>query len=252
MTATLHKLGGSNRMPVTLDLDASIGQLLARMKPLLQEEEWQLYQTRGVIVLSGDKPQSWTLDHSYTKFMACPSVQERIKAGVGLHFILHLEDVHSNQGWPCQGEHLEVPPRPHLKALEAIPHQNLEPSSRKNTINALNLEPLTTYVNASLQRRLCRHRGPGGKPPEPRRDFRDDLARLDQSMVISRAEEALRHALEKDERTRDEKAEQRTLHPGGFWRLLVATAGSASKSRQKRTQDGCRGRVLTGLKFPTT
>ena len=153
VTATLHKLGGSNRMPVTLDLDASIGQLLARMKPLLQEEEWQLYQTRGVIVLSGDKPQSWTLDHSYTKFMACPSVQERIKAGVGLHFILHLEDVHSNQGWPCQGVHLEVPPRPHLKALKAIPHQNLEPSSRKKTINALNLEPLTTYVRTPVGNR---------------------------------------------------------------------------------------------------
>ena len=215
MTATLHKLGGSNRMPVTLDLDASIGQLLARMKPLLQEEEWQLYQTRGVIVLSGDKPQSWTLDHSYTKFMACPSVQERIKAGVGLHFILHLEDVHSNQGWPCQGVHLEVPPRPHLKA---IPHQNLEPSSVKKTINALNLEPSSTC--------LCRHRGPGGKPPEPRgkseRDFRDDLARLDQSMVISRAVEALRRALEKDE-----KAEQRTLHPG---------TGSAAPSTEQEAE----------------
>ena len=55
VTATLHKLGGSDGgMPVTLDPDASIGQLLARTKPLLQEEERQLYQKRGVIVLCGD------------------------------------------------------------------------------------------------------------------------------------------------------------------------------------------------------
>ena len=98
MTATLHKLGGSDGgMPVTLDPDASIGQLLARTKPLLQEEERQLYQKRGVIVLCGDKPASWSLDHAYTKFMLCPCVQERIKAGVGLHFNLIL----SKQGMRC-------------------------------------------------------------------------------------------------------------------------------------------------------
>ena len=88
-------------MRVTLDSDASIGQLLARMKPLLQEEEMQLYQKRGVIVLcGGDKPASWRLDDSYIKFMACPCVQERIKAGgvVGLHFNLMIL---SEQGMRC-------------------------------------------------------------------------------------------------------------------------------------------------------
>ena len=98
VTVTLRKLGGSDGgMPVTLDSDASIGQLLARMKPLLQEEVMQLYQKRGVIVLCGDKPASWSLDHAYTKFMLCPCVQERIKAGVGLHFNLIL----SKQGMRC-------------------------------------------------------------------------------------------------------------------------------------------------------
>ena len=99
VTVTLRKLGGSDGgMPVTLDPDASIGQLLARTKPLLQEEVMQLYQKRGVIVLcGGDKPASWRLDDSYTKFMACPCVQERIKAGVGLHFNLIL----SKQGMRC-------------------------------------------------------------------------------------------------------------------------------------------------------
>ena len=102
MTVTLRKLGGSDGgMPVTLDSDASIGQLLARMKPLLQEEAMQLYQKRGVIVLcGGDKPASWRLDDSYIKFMACPCVQERIKAGgvVGLHFNLMIL---SEQGMRC-------------------------------------------------------------------------------------------------------------------------------------------------------
>ena len=251
VTVTLRKLGGSDGgMPVTLDSDASIGQLLARMKPLLQEEVMQLYQKRGVIVLcGGDKPASWRLDDSYTKFMACPSVQERIKAGVGLHFNLHLEDVHSNQGWPCQqGVRLEVRrARPHLKAprgfepAPAMPGQERMMMAKR--INALNLEPSSTSIDEASRQELRsrRHLGPGGKQPVPhhgtvtKRDFLVDLARIDQKLVrsrsvelvISRSVEALHRALDKED-----KAERRTLHPG---------RGSAAPSTEQETEGQCVG-----------
>ena len=249
VTVTLHKLGGSDGgMPVTLDSDASIGQLLARMKPLLQEEVMQLYQKRGVIVLcGGDKPASWRLDDSYTKFMACPSVQERIKAGVGLHFNLHLEDVHSNQGWPCQqGVRLEVRrARPHLKAprgFEPAPANARQELMMMKRINALNLEPSSTSTGEASRQELRprRHLGPGGKLPVPhgtvtKRDFLVDLARIDQKLgisrsvelVISRSVEALHRALDEED-----KAERRTLHPG---------TGSAAPSTEQETEGQCVG-----------
>ena len=162
-------------------------------------------------MLCGDKPMSWTLDHSYTKFMLCPCVQERIKAGVGLQFNLHLEDVHSSMRKSINAMNLE--PSSNRKSIDAM---NLESSSMRKSINALNLEPssMRQSINAlNLNRRFSsrgrRHLGSHGNINS---DFRADLARLDEKlkgMVISRSVEALHCALDKEQ-----KAEQRTLHPG--------------------------------------
>ena len=138
------------------------------------------------------------------------------------------EDVHSNQGWPCQGMHLEVRARRRINAL------NLEPSS-------------TSSAKASVQElRPRRHLGPGGKQPVPhgtvtKRDFLVDLARIDQKLVrsrsvelvISRSVEALHRALDEED-----KAERRTLHPG---------TGSAAPSTEQETEGQCVGVRGDGL-----
>ena len=157
------------------------------------------------------------------------------------------EDVHSNQGWPCQqGVRLEVRrARPHLKAprgfepAPAMPGQERMMMAKR--INALNLEPSSTILDPiHLELRPRRHLGPGGKQPVPhgsftKRDFLVDLARIDQKLgisrsvelVISRSVEALHRALDEED-----KAERRTLHPG---------TGSAAPSTEQETEGQCVG-----------
>ena len=54
VTATLYKLSGSELIHVTLDPDASIGQLLAQLKREMPEQELSRHVQRGSVVLLGD------------------------------------------------------------------------------------------------------------------------------------------------------------------------------------------------------
>ena len=88
--ATLYKLGGSEPIHVTLDLDASIGQLLAKLKQVMPQQEFTQYVQRGSVVLLGDDLQSWELNDAYTKFMLTATVKKTLLSGTALHFNLVL------------------------------------------------------------------------------------------------------------------------------------------------------------------
>ena len=90
VTATLYKLSGSEPIRVTLDPDASIGQLVAQLRRALPGQEFTQYVERGSVVLLGDYPQSWALSDSYTKFMLTGSVRRTLLSGTALHFNLTL------------------------------------------------------------------------------------------------------------------------------------------------------------------
>ena len=91
--ATLYKLGGSEPIHVTLTPDASIGQLLAKLKQVMPQEEFTQYIQRGSVVLLGDDLQSWELNDAYTKFMLTATVKKTLLSGTALHFNLVLRSV---------------------------------------------------------------------------------------------------------------------------------------------------------------
>ena len=92
MTATLYKLSGSDPTRVTLDPDASIGQLLAKLKQVMPQEEFTQYVQRGSVVLLRDDLQSWKLNDAYTKFMLTATVKKTLLSGTALHFHLMLHE----------------------------------------------------------------------------------------------------------------------------------------------------------------
>ena len=93
VTATLYQLSESEPIRVTLYPDASIGQLLARLKQVMPEQKYTQYVQRGSVVLLGDYPQSWALNDVYTRFMSTGSVKKTLLSGTALHFNLVLHSV---------------------------------------------------------------------------------------------------------------------------------------------------------------
>ena len=94
VTATLYKLSATEPIHVVLDPDASIGQLVARLKQVMPRGEFSLLGRRACVVLLGDaallgdEVMKWELSHAYTKIMLTAPVQKTLKLGRALEFNL--------------------------------------------------------------------------------------------------------------------------------------------------------------------
>ena len=92
--ATLYKLSATEPIHVFLDPDASIGQLVARLKQVMPRWEFILLVRRASVVLLGDaamlgdEVMKWELSDAYTKIMWTAPVQNTLKLGRSLEFNL--------------------------------------------------------------------------------------------------------------------------------------------------------------------
>ena len=98
VTATMFKQPGSAAIRMTLERDASIGQLRAILKLVMPEQEFTQYVPRGWVVLPGDPPHWWKLSRRDSKFMLRDAVKNQVQTGNELHFDLAIahSDGHFN------------------------------------------------------------------------------------------------------------------------------------------------------------
>ena len=89
VTATLYKLSATEPIHVVLDPDASIGQLVVRLKQVMLRGEFSLLGRRASVILLGDaallgdEVMKWELSHAYTKIMLTAPVQNTLRLGQG-------------------------------------------------------------------------------------------------------------------------------------------------------------------------
>ena len=91
VAVTVYPLSGVDPWHVRLDPDATIGQLLARLREQMSEEEEFRRCERGRLVLLGEQSQhrsSWALNDPNARFMKTGDVQRTLRAGGRLEFTL--------------------------------------------------------------------------------------------------------------------------------------------------------------------
>ena len=88
VAVTVHRLSGQGLMEVMLDRDATIGQLVSRLRAHMTEQEFRLCIERGRLVLLGQHPRSWLLNDAYARFMLTGDVQRTLEADGNLQFTL--------------------------------------------------------------------------------------------------------------------------------------------------------------------
>ena len=90
VAVTVYPLSGVDPWHVRLDPDATIGQLLARLREQTSEEEFRRCE-RGRPALLGEQSQprsSWALRDPYARFTMTEDVQRALRAGGRLEFTL--------------------------------------------------------------------------------------------------------------------------------------------------------------------
>jgi len=94
---TIYRLFREDVMSFVLSPDASIGQLLNRMKPFLSPQEYDEYKTLGCIVLLGTEGplRWWKLCDEYVKFMESENVQTLLENRLPIAFNLLLRAVYT-------------------------------------------------------------------------------------------------------------------------------------------------------------
>ena len=89
VAVTVYTLSGVDRWDAFLDPDATIGQLLSRLRKQTSEEEFRQFVERGHLVLLGEQSQhrsSWPLNDAYARVMMTGDVQRTLRAGGRLEF----------------------------------------------------------------------------------------------------------------------------------------------------------------------
>ena len=88
-TITIQPLGVSAPIEVDVDENATIGQLLSRLRGKLAPEQYKAWHTRGRLVLLGSEPTNpFKLNEEYYRFMSSGPVQRALRTGAALVFQL--------------------------------------------------------------------------------------------------------------------------------------------------------------------
>ena len=88
VAVNLHTLGGTS-YKVLLDRDATVGQLLSKLKPLATSELRTLLETQTFhLVLLGSQTECFSLDDPYTRLMLCSPIRDMVANGEEIHFQL--------------------------------------------------------------------------------------------------------------------------------------------------------------------
>ena len=88
VAVVVYPLSGVNPWRVRLDPDATIGQLLARLREQMSDEEYRRCE-RGRLALLGEQSHgqsSWALDDPYVRIMMTRDVRRTLRAGKPLQF----------------------------------------------------------------------------------------------------------------------------------------------------------------------
>ena len=88
VAVVVYPLSGVNPWRVRVDPDATIGQLLARLREQMSDEEYRRCE-RGRLALLGEQSRgqsSWALDDPYVRIMMTRDVRGTLRAGKPLQF----------------------------------------------------------------------------------------------------------------------------------------------------------------------